>query len=76
MIKLVMKKISEVKEFIKSKKDDEKFEERVCITLAFLFLIFGVTGMFMYLNYILEPAIEKPYVENPSGKETHNNVKK
>ena len=71
-----MIKLFHIKEFIKSKKNDEKFEERVCIILAFLFLIFGVTGMFMYLNYILEPSINKPYVENSSTKESPNDVKK
>ena len=76
MIKLAMKKMSHIKEFIKSKKNDEKFEERVCIILAFLFLIFGITGMFMYLNYVLEPSIEKPYVKDSSVKENNNNVKK
>jgi hypothetical protein len=76
MIKAAMNKISDIKAFLKSKKNDEKFEERACITLAFLFLIFGITGMFMFLNHILEPFEKDPYVKDSSSIERSRHVKK
>ena len=73
MIKAIIQKISYIRETLK--RDDEvgdEMEKNVVAALALLFIIVGVICLFTYLNYILAPFIEKPYVKDAPAAGSHN----
>jgi len=61
MIKTIINKISYIRETLsKEGPEAEKMEENICIAGCFLFLIVGITAIFMFLNYIIKNTPELP----------------